>query len=264
MTLPLRPVATFPARLVACLGLAAALVAPLAAPLAAEGQSPKKMRKPSMDDTIRANVYADNTFMLWINGELVAVDPIAFIPHNVVSVDLLPSYPMTIAVLAKDNFDPRTGMEYANTNIGDAGFVLRFADGTVTDGTWKAKCVSRGPVGGDTANPRVESEPIPEAWFAVGFDDSDWPRAKEYTEEEVGPKQPYYDADFTGARFIWSGDLAIDNVVLFRKVVEAPPDGRAREDFTGLNDVVPEGPPKRPGGGKGRGGPKERPRPENR
>lgn len=247
--------------------VALALVLPT---LHAQGPAPTRaMRKPSMDDAIRANVYADNWFSLWVNGELVAVDPIAFIPHNVVSVDLLPSYPMTIAVLAKDNFDPRTGMEYANTNVGDAGFVLKFADGTVTDATWKAKCFSRGPVGGDTKNPRVESEPLPDDWFAVGFDDSAWGQAREFTEEEVGPKQPYYDADFSGARFIWSDDLALDNVVAFRKVVRAPPDGKPREDFTGLNDVVPEGPPKRPGGkGRdGKGGPRgpaERPRPANR
>ncbi len=45
------------------------------------------------------------------------------------SVDILQTYPMTIAVMAKDNADPQTGMEYANTNIGDAGFILKFATG---------------------------------------------------------------------------------------------------------------------------------------
>lgn len=67
-----------------------------------------------MNDAIKANVYADNSFMLYINGELVAVDSISFVPHNVISVDILPS----------------------------------------------------------------------------DFDNSTWPQAKEYTEEEVGPKQP--------------------------------------------------------------------------
>ena len=221
-------------------------------PLFAQVSAAKRIRKPSMDDTIRANVYADNTFQLWVNGTLVAVDSIPFIPHNVISVDLLPAYPMTIAVLAKDNFDPQTGMEYANTNIGDAGFILKFSDGTVTDGRWKARCFSRGPVGGGTANPRVEEEPLPEDWFSVAFDDSSWGRATEYTEEDVGPKQPFYDADFAGATFIWSDDLKLDNVVAFRTVVESPPDGKAREDFTGLNDVVPDQPARGPGGGKGR------------
>ena len=252
-----------PVRRTASRALALAALA-VAFPPATPAQPPAArpgLRKPSMSDTIRASVYADNWFVLYVNGEQVAVDSIAFLPHNVVAVDILPAYPMTIAVMARDNFDPKTGMEYANSQIGDGGLVLKFADGTVTDGSWKARCVSRGPVGGDTKNPRVESEPVPDGWFTPGFDDSAWKAAKEYTEEEIGPKQPYYDADFSGAKFIWSDDLKLDNVVLFRKVVAAPPDGTARTDFRGLNDVVPEGGPRRPGGGPGgpgggrRGGP---------
>ena len=37
---------------------------------------------------------------------------------------------MTIAIIAKDNADPKTGLEYGN-HIGDAGFILKFADGTL-------------------------------------------------------------------------------------------------------------------------------------
>jgi hypothetical protein len=199
-----------------------------------------KIRKPQMSDTIRANIYADNAFMLYINGDLVAVDSIAFVPHNVISVDILPSYPMTIAVMARDNFDAKTGMEYANTNIGDGGFVLKFGDGTVTNSDWKAKRISWGPIDHDTKNPRVESIPVPENWYAVDFDDSTWDKAKEYTEEEVGPKQPYFENDFAGAKFIWSNDIALDNVVLFRHHVKASPDGKERLNFRELNNVVPE------------------------
>lgn len=133
--------------------------------LAQEKNSSKagaKLRKPSMADTIRANIYADNWFMLYINGELAAVDSIRFIPHNVISVDLLPSYPMTIAVMARDNADPETGMEYANTNIGDGGFILKFADGTVTDGSWKAKAFSSGPIGAirESLGSKIRQSPI--------------------------------------------------------------------------------------------------------
>jgi len=205
------------------------------------------IRKPQMSDTIRANVYADNSFMLYINGELVAVDSIAFVPHNVISVDILPSYPMTIAVMAKDNFDPKTGMEYANTNIGDGGFILKFSDGTVTSGDWKAKKISWGPIDRDTKNPRIGSVEAPNNWYAANFDDSEWGKAKEYTEEEVGPKQPYFDSDFKGAKFIWSEDIALDNVVLFRYVVKAPPDGKERNDFRNLNNVIPENQPRAQG-----------------
>ena len=205
-----------------------------------------KIRKPQMGDTVKANIYADNWFILYINGELVAVDSIKFIPHNVVSVDILPSYPMTIAVMAKDNADPKTGMEYANTQIGDAGFILKFGDGTVTNANWKARKFSWGPIDYDSKNPRVENISIPENWFAIDFDDSSWSQAKEYTEEQVGPKQSFFEHDFKGAKFIWSDDIELDNTVIFRHVVKSPPDGKTRPDFSNLNSVVPDGPPKKP------------------
>lgn len=206
-------------------------------------------RKPRMDDTIRANVYADNSFRLYINGELVAVDSIAFVPHNVVSVDILPAYPMTIAAMGIDNADPKTGMEYADTNIGDGGFILKLGDGTVSNASWKAKKISWGPIDGDISNPRVEVTATPKDWFAIDFDDSEWPNAKEFTEEEIGPKDPFYEHDFKGAKFIWSDSVKLDNVVLFRTIVESPPDGKSRPDFRGLTDVIPKA-----GGGRNNGG----------
>lgn len=203
-----------------------------------------KLRKPQMSDTIQANVYADNWFVLYINGELVAVDSIKFIPHNVISVDVLPSYPMTIAVMAKDNADPKTGMEYANTNVGDGGFCLKFSDGTVTDSNWKVKRYSWGPLQGDTKNPTVENESIPENWYSARFDDSAWERATEYTHAQVGPKPPFFEHDFESAKFIWTKDLKLDNTVIFRHKVNAAPDGKKRIDFSNLNNVVPEQPPR--------------------
>ncbi len=182
---------------------------------------PPGLIKPSIADTMKLNVYADNWFMLYVNGRLVAVDPIQFTPHNVVSVDFLPEYPMTIAVMAKDNADPKTGMEYG-TSIGDGGFILKFGDGTVTNATWKAKSFFRGPLGGDTANPKVEHTPIPDQWWAVDFDDSKWVNATEYTEERINPKQPYFEADFKGAKFIWTADIDLDNTILFRTKIEKP------------------------------------------
>lgn len=210
------------------------------------GGGPGGIRKPTMKDTVKANVYADNWFVLYINGKLVAVDPIEFIPHNVVSVDVLPSYPMTIAVMAKDNADPKTGMEYANTNIGDGGFILKLGDGTVTSAHWKAKAFSRGPVGRDMKHPRVENTPVPDDWYAVDLDDSGWGPATEYTEKQVGPKAPFYEHDFAGAKFIWTDDLELDNTVIFRHRVAAPPDGKPRPDFSNLNNQVPDGPPRPP------------------
>ena len=177
--------------------------------------------KPSMDDTMQANMYADNWFTLYVNGKLVAVDSIDFLPHNVVAVDLLPEYPMTIAVLAKDNADPKTGCEYGR-QIGDGGFILKFGDGTMTDATWKAKCFFHGPIDRDTANPRVRQEPLPADWCAPGFDDSAWAAATEYTQERIEPKPPFFEHDFKGAKWIWTSDLDLDNTVVLRKRVEKP------------------------------------------
>ncbi|HEX8911560.1 MAG TPA: hypothetical protein VF796_04300 [Humisphaera sp.] len=185
------------------------------------GVTPPEIVKPTMADTVRANVYADNHFVLYINGRLTAVDSIEFVPHNVISVDVLPEYPMTIAVLANDGGNPRTGLEYGS-HIGDGGFILKFADGTVTDGRWKAKRFRWGPLNRDWQHPRVQYRKLPENWFAVDFDDSNWPNAKVYTEEQVNPKAPFYEADFKGAQFIWTDDLELDQTVVFRYRVERP------------------------------------------
>ncbi|WP_397383806.1 hypothetical protein [Prosthecobacter sp.] len=186
-----------------------------------KGGGPPGLIKPSIADTMKLNVYADNWFMLYVNGRLVAVDPIQFTPHNVVSVDFLPEYPMTIAVLAKDNADPKTGLEYGSS-VGDGGFILKFADGTVTNASWKARSIFHGPINGDTANPQVKQEPLPANWWAIDFDDSTWKNAKEYSVEEVDPKQPYFENDFEGAKFIWTDELALDNTIIFRTKIEKP------------------------------------------
>lgn len=181
----------------------------------------KGLIKPTLADTVRVNVYADNWFAMFINGELVAVDSIKFTPHNVMSLDILPEYPMTIAVLAKDNAAPTTGLEYGD-HIGDGGFIVKFSDGTVSNATWKAKNFFKGPLNREVQNPKVEHTPIPDKWWTVDFDDSAWPNATEFTEERVGPKEHFYKFDFTGAKFIWSEDLDLDNTVIFRTRIEKP------------------------------------------
>ena len=175
--------------------------------------------KPAMSDTVHGAAYADNWFAMYVNGKLVAIDSIDFLPHNVVSLDILPQYPMTIAVLAKDNADPKTGCEYG-TQIGDGGFILKFADGTVTDARWKAKCFMHGPVDRKVENPSVRTEPLPDGWERPGFDDSSWPNAVEYSQERIDPKQPFFEHDFKGAKWIWTGDLDLDNTVILRTTIE--------------------------------------------
>ena len=188
----------------------------------AHGAPPRNgIVKPAMTDTMRGSMYADNWFALWVNGRLVCIDSIDFLPHNVVSVDLLPEYPMTIAVMAKDNASPTTGCEYGR-QIGDGGFILKFADGTVTDARWKATCVMHGPIGRNVDDPKVRTDPIPDGWNQPGFDDSSWPSAVEYSQDRIDPKQPFFEHDFAGAKWIWTSDLDLDNTVLLRTRVEKP------------------------------------------
>ena len=177
--------------------------------------------KPGIAQTITLNAYADNWCVIFINGKMVAMDSIDFLPHNQVSVKILPEYPMTIAVLAKDNADPATGLEYG-TQIGDAGFILKLGDGTVTNATWKAKNFFKGPLNSEIRNPVVQHTPIPVNWYAKDFDDSAWGFATEYTAARVGPDGDYVANDFTNAKFIWTDDLNLDNTVIFRTTVQKP------------------------------------------
>ncbi len=206
-------------------------------------------------ETITATVYADNWFEMYVNGRRVAVDPIRFRPHNVVTFELVPEYPMTIAIRAEDNADSRTGMEYDDTQIGDGGFALRLSDGTVTDASWRARCFSRGPVGRDVKNPRVEREPIPEHWFRTDFDDRAWASAVEFSTDQVDPKESFFEHDFGAARFVWSEDLALDNTVLLRTRIDSPrpENGAARRSNPVPNGEMAKRQDGRRGGKKRRG-----------
>jgi hypothetical protein len=167
------------------------------------------------------HAYADNWCTIFINGKMVATDSVDFLPHNQVSVRILPEYPMTIAVLAKDNADPSTGLEYGN-KIGDGGFILKLADGTVTNATWKAKSFFRGPLNGNIAAAQVEHTALPSQWYAVDFDDRAWGFATEYANDTVKPDGDYVATDFTNAKFIWTSSLELDNTVIFRTTIAKP------------------------------------------
>ncbi len=172
---------------------------------------------------VKLNVYADNWFKLYVNGELIAVDSIAFVPHNVISVDVIETYPMTIAVLAKDFADPDTGLEWNNSQIGDGGFLLKLGANIVSGPHWKAKKFSWGPLDGNMDNPKVVHRELPKGWEQPGFDDSAWANAVEFSVQQIRPRTNYQDYDFEGAKFIWTEDLELDNTILFRYRIDAPP-----------------------------------------
>jgi hypothetical protein len=132
---------------------------------------------------------------------------------------------------------------------GDGGLIARFSDGTVTDSSWRAQAfyiaplhtpdevVERGNVHDTTALGRVHPHArkptcqercyavhyaIPTNWATPGFDDSRWPRAYEYTDEDVGvtnrASYTRYSEFFEAARWSWTVNLVFDNLVLVRKI----------------------------------------------
>ena len=199
--------------------LCAILLASCCATLPAQGPG---VIKPGPPDLIKLTFYCDNWCMVFINGKLVALDPVDFLPHSETTVSILPDYPMTIAIFAKDNADPNTGLEYSNSHIGDAGMILKMGDGTVSDSSWKTKVFFKGPLNADMNNPTVQYWPIPANWWAPEFDDSSWDNATVFTSDVVKPDGTYVASDFTGASFIWSSDLLLDNTIILRKTVQAP------------------------------------------
>lgn len=195
---------------------------------AAPQQEPKPQSAPKPDHThtakVRGVVYADNWFELYVNGRLVATDPTEFTPHDVVPVEFEATYPMTIAILAKDYADPKTGLEYDNTQIGDAGLLVRLSDRIVSGPSWRTFVVSHGPIDRDTKNPQLREQQVPAHWTQPTFDDSSWPTATVYTQARVRPNPEDFAAhDWSGAQFVWGPDLDLDNTVLFRATFDAPP-----------------------------------------
>jgi len=223
---------------------------------AREAASPASVPVVEVDadgEEVTGYLLADNYFELYVNGKLVAVDAVSYTPFNSAIVRFKAKRPYTYAVKLVDweedlglgtEFGVRGGPWYQ----GDGGFIARFSDGTVTDSSWRAQAFYIAPLASpddvveegnvhQTAKlgrvhphapkPGCEGRcyavhyPIPVDWQAAGFDDSNWPRAHEFTDAEVGVPNAYalFRELFQGARWIWSFNLVLDNLVLARKTV---------------------------------------------
>jgi hypothetical protein len=205
-------------------------------------------------EVVTGTIIGDNYFQLYVNGRLIGVDAVPFTPFNSAIVRFRVKRPYTYAFLLVDWEEKLgLGMEKMPTNdwhSGDGGIFAKFSDGTVTDSTWRAQSfyiaplaapedvVEKGHIHDTSKLGRVHPAaklptcretcyaihyPVPENWNQPGFDDGNWPRAYEYTDEDVGVGSLAgywrYPEAFLGARWIWSVSLVFDNLVLARKTV---------------------------------------------
>jgi len=201
---------------------------------------------------ITALIHGDNYFELYVNGTFVCRDPIAFTPFNSTACRFRAKYPITYALRAVDWEEHiGVGMEYERYNVGDGGIVAHFSDGTQTDGSWKAETFYLAPLDNVTClkidalgardssacsvKPSCASSSRaatcqavhfaePSDWAAPAFNDEGWPAATAYTRAQFGPKDAYtrLEKEFGEARFVWSRNIKIDNLVLLRKTVANP------------------------------------------
>lgn len=196
-------------------------------------------------------IFADNYFELYINGQLVGVDPVPYTPFNSNVVRFKVKRPYTIAVHLVD-WEEHLGLgtEASMTSpyhAGDGGFMASFSDGTVTDASWKAQTFYVSPLRDaeclvEQGEQRLSSNcvvadeqdgstrygahwEVPAAWETGGFDDSSWPAATTYTEAEIGVNNKPAYTNFVnvfsgaGATFIWSTNVVLDNEVVVRRIV---------------------------------------------
>jgi hypothetical protein len=212
-------------------------------------------------EVVTGYVVADNYFEMYVNGKLVAVDNTPYTPFNSAIVKFKVKRPYTIAFMVVDweehvglgmeEFPMPRSAATRDWYMGDGGLIAKFSDGTATDSTWKAQSFYIAPLldpkevvesgnvhdtpnlGGRThpfaRDPKCQDKcyavhyPIPANWQSPRFNDTNWPRAWEFTDQEIGvtnlPAYTRYPELFQGARWIWSQNLVLDNLIIARKTV---------------------------------------------
>jgi hypothetical protein len=194
---------------------------------------------PTGISTFQAEVWADNWFALYVNGVLIGEDSVPITTERSFNSETFTfdaSYPLTIAIEAKDFLETDSGLEYigeGNQQMGDGGLIAQITDtatGEVvaaTDRDWSSLVVHRAPLNTEcekdsdpAATCEFEITDTPSDWTSVDFDDGAWDPATEWTEVDVGPKDGYDEISWdASAQLIWGTDLEVDNTVLLRLVV---------------------------------------------
>lgn len=211
---------------------------------AGPGASPAASPAGSGSQTFTAEIWVDNWFALYVDGEKAGEDSVPITTERSFNAERLSfraDYPFVLALELKDYKADDSGLEYLgrpNQQMGDGGAIAQVSDATgkrvaLSDSSWKCLTIHRAPL-----DKRCESEarPVPgtgpcgfeareapAGWTRPDFDDSAWAAASVHAREQVGPKDGYDRISWDPqARFIWGPDLETDNTVLCRRLVTGP------------------------------------------
>ena len=104
-----------------------------------------------------ADVWADNWFALYINGELAGEDSTPITTErsfNAETIRFVAEYPLTVGIEAKDFKETDSGIEYigeGNQQMGDGGIIAQITNVAtgqvvaVTNRDWQVRVIHRAP-----------------------------------------------------------------------------------------------------------------------
>lgn len=185
--------------------------------------------------TFTAEVWVDNWFSLYVNGEYIGEDSVSITTERSFNSETFTfdaTYPLTIAMEGKDYKETDSGLEYigeSDQQMGDGGMIVQITDNNsgevfVTDSSWSTLVIHQAPLNTDCvsdsdpdATCEFTSVEAPDGWTDVDFDDSAWSPATVWSAADVDPKIGYDDITWNdAAELIWGTDLQVDNTILFR------------------------------------------------
>ena len=167
----------------------------------------------AQDEMVSGTIYVNNNFTFYINGKIVAKDPIVDTPHNAYNVTFtIPrNQDVTYGITGIDLASPDTGLELGDRCLGSGGLRAIFSNGVETNSSWKCWTSLYGPVNWQTCYaaadrnnslkvlPLCKQEDVPpftrcytfsrevaEDWNLPTFDDSNWENAIEWNDSRVG------------------------------------------------------------------------------
>lgn len=186
--------------------------------------------------TIRAEVWADNWYAVYVGDQLVGEDSTPYDTERSFNADTFvfdAELPARLNVVMKDYKENDSGLEYIGSGrqqIGDGGFAAQFFNNETnkliaqSGGDWRCLVIHRAPLNRQCVhsdNPVAECaselRDAPTDWMQPDFDDSAWQNAVEHSAQDVRPHGGYQSINWQAdTKLIWSSDLEIDNTVLCR------------------------------------------------